>query len=369
VHGRVVVAACLVLVCTLVIVPSPSGASAVLGKLALQQFTPSSRSTWWAVMEPTVTYRSFVFRTVDEGRTWRNVSPTTGALESTYFWDSDTGWVVTQVAHGSVAPVYETVNGGRTWRELGSVSEYCTLEFVDRQHGWCTVLAGAAGSEGVQIYRTSDGGVSWSVVTETSLTSTTDAPGTLPGGCDKTLTFTSPRSGWASFICNGGTASLYETSDGGSSWQAVSPPKPLDPTQGDFGESLGPATVEGSNITLAVNSGERGETEIATSTNGGVTWILHRPPGPPQRWNVDVIDSLHWRLSNGKSLLTTDDEGGSWHTWKPMVKLKDPISIALNVRFLSPRVGWVVPDPDGGTLSWTQDAGAHWRQIRLPERL
>jgi len=121
VHGRVVVAACLVLVCTLVIVPSPSGASAVLGKLALQQFPPSSRSTWWAVMEPTVTYRSFVFRTVDEGRTWRNVSPTTGALESTYFWDSDTGWVVTQVAHGSVAPVYETVNGGRTWRELGSV--------------------------------------------------------------------------------------------------------------------------------------------------------------------------------------------------------------------------------------------------------
>jgi photosystem II stability/assembly factor-like uncharacterized protein len=346
----------------------PSGASAIVGKLVLQEsgFTPSSQSTWWAVMEPTVTARSFVFRTDNSGRTWRDVSPTSGVLESTYFLGSRVGWAIGQVATGSPAPVYETLNAGKSWRKIGSVPVPCTLDFVDKVRAWCTLLPAAAGSEGVELYRTSDGGGSWSLVSDTSLVAASSAPGTLPGGCDKALTFTSAEVGWASYACNGGTAPLYETTDGGSTWQPLPPPKPLTSAQWEYGESLGVPTVRGSDIALSVHFGRHGETQIATSTDAGATWVLHGVPGPARRWNVDVVDQSRWVMSNGKSILSTDDAGASWRAPKGKVTLADKTAFPLELRFISAAVGWVVPGPNGGALSWTTDGAARWHQIHLP---
>lgn len=365
---RVLVGTSLALVGLLASVPLPSGASNVEGKLVLQEsgFAPSSRSTWWAVMEPTVTARSFVFRTVTSGRTWKDVSPTTAALASSYFLGSEYGWAEVHVTNGSAPPLFVTRNGGRSWRELARIPSQCTLDFVDPEHGWCTVLGAAAGSEGVQLYRTTDGGTSWTLVSDTSLTSVNSTPGTLPGGCDKVLTFISVQVGFASFACNGGTAALYKTSDGGSSWQALPPPKPLSSVQGEYGEYLGVPTVHGSDIALSVSFGKSGETQIATSSDGGATWAVHGVPGSAQHWDADIIDQRDWTLSNGKTLMATENEGRSWRMSKPKISLQDPTSFPLNLLFLSPRVGWVVPGPNGGRLWSTNDGGQRWERVSLP---
>ena len=51
---------------------------------------------------------------------------------------------------------------------------------------------------------------------------------------------------------------------------------------------------------------------------------------------------------------------------KPKVDMKDHFAVPSALRFLSPRVDWLIPDPDVGLLSWTKDAGAHWHRIQLP---
>lgn len=334
--------------------------------LMLQQFTPTARSTWWAVMESSVVSRSYVFRTSDAGQSWRDLSPTKLGLGSTYFLNSDVGWAVAQVPRPPAAVLFRTMNAGRSWQRLGSAPTDCELEFVDRDHGWCTVIAGAAGSEGVEIYRTADGGVTWGLVSKTDLTSTANPPGSLPGGCDKTLTFTSPQIGWASYLCNGGTAPLFKTSDGGNQWTPLYPRSVQGDNEFSYGESLGVPTVAGSHIAVAVHYGQPQNTEIASSTDEGATWTLHQVPGGPRYWSSDLIDQRHWVLNDGQALLATNDGGTSWHSSTPKINLRSRDGTLLTLRYLSPHLGWTVPDVNGGTMWWTSDSGGNWKLIQLP---
>ena len=57
------------------------------------------------------------------------------------------------------------------------------------RYGW--------GSSDVWLDRTNDGGSTWSLVSHTGLYGAAATPAALPYGCDKTMDFTSARTGWA----------------------------------------------------------------------------------------------------------------------------------------------------------------------------
>jgi hypothetical protein len=155
---------------------------------------------------------------------WHDVSPPVDG-GSAYFLNSDTAWVEADaVTPPAQVPIYRTVDGGASWQKLGSVPNTCDqLDFVDARHGWCASIGGALGSSFVKLYETTDGGFTWTLASETGqLGVAPSTPDSLPFGCDKSITFTSPTVGWASSYCNGGSAFLYTTEDAGSRWYPLS---------------------------------------------------------------------------------------------------------------------------------------------------
>ena len=269
-----------------------------------------------------------------------------------------------QQTQDTLEPLYATADGAASWRRLGAVPNGCQLDFVDDLHGWCTLLGAASGSEAVWIYRTLDGGSTWTLVSRTAFAPVSSTPDALPVGCDKTITFTSPVVGWATSYCNGGSAYLYSTDDGGSHWLADPPIHlPADAPMPE-GEGLGVPVVDGSDVALAVEvGGQPGATAIATSTDGGHSWRAQLVPGPPRFWNVDIIDPTHWRLTNGTLLMSTDDAGAHWRRWTPRVPLHGADGVALTLDFLSPLAGWAIAGANGGPMWWTTDGGTTWRPV------
>ncbi len=322
----------------------------------LQMFSPVSATTWWAIVENNLTSKTYLVRTTDSGRTWRSVLTETSDMNG-YFFNTAVGWIE------NGGQLYRTLDGGTAWQRLGPIpSGYCQYDFVDDLHGWCSGVAPAMGSSAVKLYRTSDGGRTWVLVSQTSFAGLgPSTPYSLPIGCDKTIAFTSPSVGWASSRCNGGSAYLYESDDGGHVWFNVPSPPLIPGAPTNQGGDFGTPTVAGTAIAVRFEVG--GDTSIATSTDGGTTWRTQLVGDHPEKWSVDLIDAMDWIVTDGKVLMATDDSGRHWQTWTPTVTMKDKFGTPSTLDFISPLVGWAVPGPNGGELWWTTDGGARWKKV------
>ncbi|MEV4087332.1 oxidoreductase, partial [Nonomuraea fuscirosea] len=128
----------------------------------LRGLSPVSGNVVWASGSGGV-----VLRTVNGGRTWRNVSPP--GTETLQFrdieaFDADRA-VALSIGEGTDSRVYRTEDGGRTWAETFRNDEprafYDCLAFFDRRHG----LAMSDPVDGrFRILATDDGGRSWRVL-------------------------------------------------------------------------------------------------------------------------------------------------------------------------------------------------------------
>jgi photosystem II stability/assembly factor-like uncharacterized protein len=82
-------------------------------------------------------------------------------------------------------------------------------------------------------------------------------------------------------------------------------------------------------------------------------------------WQVDLIDIRHWRFSDGSALLATDDAGRDWSSRKESVRMRDTVGAPLALDFLSPRLGFAVPDGNDGPLWSTSDGGSTWKPVTI----
>jgi photosystem II stability/assembly factor-like uncharacterized protein len=350
--------------------PSVAGDSGIL-----QEFTPVSTSTWWAVVGDNLKPTAWVVRTTDRGRHWRNVSPISNYVGASYFLSDDVAWIEAgSLASGipKTEPVYRTLDGGRSWQRLGSVPNGCELQFVDQLRGWCTAIGAAAGSEEVEIRRTTDGGTTWTLASRTGIPGNGPAgtPDAVPFGCDKSVTFTSAQVGWAPFFCAGGVAQVYKSTDAGSTWHFV-PGVPLPPHGAiDDGSGFGVPVVRGSEIALtATVPGRPGVIGVDVSADGGATWRSASLPDPTKQWVIDLVDPTHWRMTDGKELTATDDAGAHWRPMTPPPLAHDPAGTLLRVDsldFLTPQLGWASQGPGGAPLWWTRDSGNSWQPVSIP---
>ncbi|MGH8890867.1 MAG: WD40/YVTN/BNR-like repeat-containing protein, partial [Acidothermaceae bacterium] len=165
-----------------------------------------------------------VWRTADDGARWRSITPrgaNVAAISAAFFVDVDHGWVTVGIPPHqtpNIAPVeviYRTNDGGASWRstrltlkgqqyyDTGYVeSNDAAISFIDPLHGWLEMPRAFNTSHSAAVlYRTVDGGASWTQV---------QAPVAGP------LVFTSPTHGWTSGGV-GDNIALYATDDGGVS--------------------------------------------------------------------------------------------------------------------------------------------------------
>ncbi len=207
----------------------------------------------------------------DVGAAWQERTPTalaSGAIRGAFFLDANRGWLAAQALATGELQILRTQDGGLTWSvsalpdaqgDLAERGGNLSLDFIDAQTGWASVRlqTSAAFSEG-RLFRTLDGGQTWTGFT-------------LPAGGE--VTFLDASRGWLAGGPGGGL--LFATSDGGQTWQ------PLDPAglaQADNGAQFYglPAFIGPQEGLLPLTFSDASDPllEIYTTHDGGSSWSL-----------------------------------------------------------------------------------------------
>jgi photosystem II stability/assembly factor-like uncharacterized protein len=237
-------------------------------------------STGWIVGESGV-----LLATQNGGTSWASLpSGTSEGLTDVYFINTQEGWIVGN------ASIRRTTNGGSTWLALSPpvARPWDDIEFRYHPSGW--IVGGDILSDG-RILKTTDGGISWSDVTNIA----------IPGSSHR-IQFTSEEVGWlmASGGVSGSSQLLYRTSDAGTSWTLV---------------LSGTTDTAFSSISFVSDSTGWVSTyqdAIYRTNDAGTSWDILATPSHFR--SIYFIDSLRgWGgESAGDAIYQTIDGGQSW---------------------------------------------------------
>ncbi|HYL13973.1 MAG TPA: YCF48-related protein [Terriglobales bacterium] len=261
-------------------------------------------------------------------------------LSDVFFVTPEEGWV-----SGDSATILHTTDGGQTWTvQLGGDPQspergINALRFLDQKHGWAVQDAkllgtsdgenwepvgtiapgmrdyqfispkeGVALSDSGHIYRTKDGGRTWSDVVTCKLTAEINGLKQTVGCALFRLRFSSPSVGYAvggSDSCTGGAHPLVmaKTEDGGESWRIF-----VGPGEGNMSFIDGVFFLDERNGYVRVNTCFE-QSKLYATSDAGDTWHgLVASPGPDIRF---ADPEVGWSFESTKLIFTTDG-GKHW---------------------------------------------------------
>jgi photosystem II stability/assembly factor-like uncharacterized protein len=323
-----------------------------------------------------------IWLTSDAGRTWRRSVPpdlaergvAPGLISDVQFVDRQHGWmsVMLDADPSSLAKgghhfeIDRTTDGGRTWHwslppGCSATCGSATIDFLDARHGYALAwwVAVRDRRSGVKLFRTDDGGRSWQFVSRPSV-----------GG---QIAFLDDREGFVvatqalpGLLGIPEPAFLSHTTDGGRTWSRYRIPPHSHWLQVPFAR-FGRRLVVAGLASHHVN----GPNGFYVSDDGGEHWSLRAPPRHLRLLTSFSAGSPRmWALSSVRVLYVTRDAG---RTWRKIDLRGLPESVELQkIVFSSSRVGWALLGPRGpgwrGSLIRTTDGGRHWTPAgpRLP---
>ena len=301
--------------------------------------------------------------------------PTTQKLVSQSFVDSENGWVAaaecpttasSSVSFACRSVIYRTVDGGRTWSVSARIiMSPKKISFTDQQTGWLVGSIGEKCGPNVcpnVVMLSQDGGKSWNRVS------------TVSGELVDVVAF-SGNDAWAlGQVCDAVarcSAELVRTTSAGQIWDN----RDLPLAGADFHlERFGVANgwVGG---TLSGGVG----TEMLGTPDGGATWRALALPCQGGSSRFDFISATAgWLICSPSSSKTTGGAVGQIYqtvdagrSWTDLGVVSDPSTPSTvrgaaapdpigGLRFSSPDRGWLVLAD--GRLFATDDGGQSWRK-------
>jgi photosystem II stability/assembly factor-like uncharacterized protein len=276
-----------------------------------------------------------------------------GKQDDVYFLDEERGFSV-----NGLGQIFRTKDGGASWDKLIDQpgTYFRAITFVTDTHGF----AGNIGTDyfpGVKdprpLFETKDGGVSWQPVT------TITGP-TPKGICnfnriDATHVVAVGRVGGPSF--------LLKTSDAGATWTSLDLTSKLAMlidarfTTPDEGIIVGGTSTEDDARCVILHTkdgGQTWDTRYTASQPGNMCWKLSFPSN-------DVGYASILDFGGQKSFFVKSTDGGK--TWREMPFIEGPYE-AKGVGFITPEIGWMAGDKDDKGAYRTLDGGLTWTRDR-----
>lgn len=330
----------------------------------------------WALIEQSLRW------TDDAGRHWRTVAVPLAAGQSIaggFFWDAARGWLLLNGPNDTVKyyayfTIARTSDGGGHWQLIPLVNYadcYNCLDLsigIERMYfsspaqGWVQInRTESANSLHADLFVTADGGASWQPL-----------PTTIP--TTGAMSFASGSQGWVTgACCVGPPDELWETYDGGHSWQqfAVKPPHSY--------QALGPPVPLGTASSLfALALPDAQNTYVDTIEFYSIArdqrnWqrIATLVPAPHSLFygadmlHLQAVSQDTWFLATSDRLYQTHDAGASWQT----VAVAPATAAFVELQFRDALHGLSLVQrcenngPCIDTLMQTSDAGQRWAAL------
>ncbi|KIL39940.1 hypothetical protein SD70_17155 [Gordoniibacillus kamchatkensis] len=288
-------------------------------------------------------------RTKDGGKTWQQLYPLLAPVGDIAFVDAQHGFGLGTPFESDA--LLATSDGGKSWRKLPAIDPQGAIvgiSFASRQTGWA--LRQTADSGVFQLLRTTDGGNSWKALANLAAAGVSNRP---------YIRFFSAQDGVIAVTNGSKTQTVYRTKDGGKTWTA-SPSPYVQAGGGDLFAFSSPST----GWTYRDETPQQGA--VLYRTEDGAAWQPYGVlPKPGWAYALGWASELRgWALyerdpfqpGSRWSLLATSDGGATWReTLFPAQFRIDDRTVKL--QFAGDRNGWLLT---GSGLLRTEDGGATW---------
>ncbi|HSO19934.1 MAG TPA: hypothetical protein VLT88_10770 [Desulfosarcina sp.] len=338
----------------------PTIAAPVVSSPGITSLHMLSELGGWAISE------NAILRTTDGGSTWYNVSPAgvtaLGFGTAHTFLNASQAWV--QVADASDPAgsglLYRTEDGGLSWTVYPVPFGGGDMTFIDESHGWMMAPLGAgAGSMAVSIFTTDDSGASWTR-TYTNDPNLLGAGDSLPlGGIKNNLTPLDANTAWVGGVTySPETFYLYKTTDSGQTWTPQTIPAAPGMQNTEVAVDIGPIFPTQRDGVLPIRfTGETLRTGFYATHDGGLTWeFVTFLPGAGAVDFVSPADGFFW---TGEQFFVTSDGAQTWTSVNPSILFGEAFA---GMDFVNTRTGWVWTYDRTGQYSLfkTTDGGVTW---------
>lgn len=262
-----------------------------------------------------ITYGNGVYKSVDAGKSWIHVGLADTRQIGALIVDPNNPDIVLVAAIGhAFGPntergVFRTTDGGKTWAKVlykddhtGAIDVtfdptnprivYAALWQVQRQP-WNF----SSGGPGSGLYRSTDGGVTWTQLTGHGL------PSGILGRIDVSVSAANPRRVFAMIEANEG--GLYRSDDGGTNWARVSDDGRIRQRAWYFSKIY--ADPKAVDTVYALNTG------MLRSTDGGKTFnLVPATHGDHHALWIDPTDPNRMINANDGGASVSLDDGATW---------------------------------------------------------
>ena len=226
--------------------------------------------------------------------------------------------------------VYRSGDGGTSWSRIADLPTSAGADLFATDAGFPTEVAGVV-TTADGIFRTNDAGASWTRVAE------------RPGGF-AAVTFPNAFVGYAV----GDAGAVYRSTDGGATWSPVASP-PGEPALGSIDCASGLACV------ATTRDGDR----IARTVDGGATWGLAALGGASARAVAFTSTTNAVAAGASGSILLSADRGATWSSiasslgggFTRLCGSSGSLAFAIGAR---------------GALARTTDGGLTWLRLEAP---
>ncbi|HKV87779.1 MAG TPA: hypothetical protein VJT78_07265 [Candidatus Dormibacteraeota bacterium] len=272
------------------------------------------------------------------------------------------------------ARIFRSVDAGSTWQERrappyqggGGMPE---ISFVDQRNGWMLfpgVPETQCNGAGAQVWRTTDGALTWTLVAQ--VTGPNQAPALGYTQCKDHVDFVDATHGLVTASDPNRRPTIWRTADGGVTWLSSILPDPPGFVGQAGGFELRVDAIQGFGATIVLTASGRQDGDTLDrfyffqSTDGGRRWVYSgRLPDTASRAVALVTASRFLSIFPGSPSLESDDAGRTWHSFTS--DYQQAAGVAPQIVFGDPVTGYATVR---GGIQRTTDGGARWASVSTP---